>query len=75
MSSSGKIGNLTIDSDGLAYNQVTENGKTYYKSKLYNGGLIYRENYNSTDSDWDQLDLVPCCTGKLNREVVIISPL
>lgn len=68
MSSSGKIGNLTIDSDGLAYNQVTENGKTYYKSKLYNGGLIYRENYNSTDSDWDRqiaigTSVIPPSTG------------
>lgn len=54
MASGGKIGNLTIDSDGLAYNQVTENGKTYYKSKLYNGGLVYRENWNATDSDWDR---------------------
>ena len=68
MASAGKIGNLTIDSDGLAYNQVTENGKTYYKSKLYNGGLVYRENYNSTDSDWDRqiaigTSVIPSSTG------------
>lgn len=68
MASAGKIGNLTIDSDGLAYNQVTENGKTYYKSKLYNGGLVYRENYNSTDSDWDRqiaigTSVIPPSTG------------
>ena len=68
MASAGKIGNLTIDSDGLAYNQVTENGKTYYKSKLYNGGLVYREKYNSTDSDWDRqiaigTSVIPPSTG------------
>lgn len=68
MASGGKIGNLTIDSDGLAYNQVTENGKTYYKSKLYNGGLVYRENWNATDSDWDRqisigTSVIPSSTG------------
>ena len=68
MASAGKIGNLTIDSDGLAYNQVTENGKTYYKSKLYNGGLVYRENWNATDSDWDRqiaigTSVIPPSTG------------
>lgn len=53
---SGKIGELIVDGGGLSYG-LTSNGPqgtSYYKFRMYGGGMVFREDWSSTRNSYDR---------------------
>lgn len=53
-SDKGRIGQLVIDNKGLKYGLTGSGDSAYYKFMMYGGGLVFREDWNSSRNSYNR---------------------